>query len=46
LLEEFEHTIENMTHAFQDSPRVASFYRKMAQKLRQCFEHHIVGDNS
>jgi len=46
LLEEFDYTIKNMTHAFEDSPRVALFYRKMAQKLRQCFEHHIVGDNS
>jgi len=45
LLEEFEHTMENMTTAFQDSPRIILFYRKIGQKLRQCFEHHIQGDN-
>jgi len=46
LLEEFEHTIKNMTSAFEDSPRIMLFYRKISQKLRQCFEHHIQGDNT
>ena len=46
LLEEFEYTIENMTSAFQESPRIMLFYRKIAEKLRQCFEYRIQGDNT
>ena len=46
LLEEFEYTIENMTSAFQESPRIMLFYRKIAEKLRQCFQYHIQGDNT
>ncbi len=37
LLEEFEYTIENMTSAFQESPRITSFYRKVAQKIATVF---------
>jgi len=46
LLEEFDSTINNMISAFQESPRIITFYRKVAEKLRQCFEYHILGEIS
>ena len=33
-----------MISAFQESPRIITFYRKVAEKLRQCFEYIYWGD--